>query len=79
MRRRRDALLLMLGLALACLVYPGAQHSFDSNAPLRFVAERNNSTSPSGRGATTGGDPAAWAEARREVREFFAKHLKQAR
>lgn len=51
-------------------IYPGAHHSFDSDRPVRFVAQRRN-----GRGATTGGDPAAWADARKQVAEFFARHL----
>lgn len=58
-------------------IYPGAHHSFDNDGPVRFVAERNNASSPSGRGATTGGDPAAWADARKQVAEFFAAHLKR--
>ena len=37
-------------------IYPGAHHSFDNDRPVRYVAQRRN-----GRGATTGGDPAAWA------------------
>jgi dienelactone hydrolase len=56
-------------------VYPGAHHSFDSNAPTRFVAERINSNAPSGRGATTGGNAEAWADAKERVREFLGAHL----
>jgi dienelactone hydrolase len=56
-------------------VYPGAHHSFDSAAPVRHVAERVNSSVPGGRGATTGGNAAAWADARAAVRDFLAKHL----
>lgn len=58
------------------VVYPGAHHSFDSPAPVRYVAERNNVNAPGGRGATTGGDPAAWADARTRVLAFLAQHLK---
>jgi dienelactone hydrolase len=57
-------------------IYPGAHHAFDSDAPLRFVAQRNNPSSPTGRGATTAGNPQAWADARKRVAEFFGRHLK---
>ena len=56
-------------------IYPGAHHSFDSNSPVRYDPRRNNASSPSGRGATTGGDPAAWADARKQVSDFFSLHL----
>ena len=65
------------GLPLELVVYPGAYHGFDSNNPVRYDGRRNNPNSPSGRGATTGGDPAAWADAARRVRAFFELHLKQ--
>ena len=58
-------------------IYPGAHHSFDNDRPLRYVAERNNANMPSGRGATTGGDPEAWADARKQVSAFFEQHLKR--
>ena len=57
-------------------IYPGAHHSFDSDRPVRFVAGRINASAPGGRGATTGGDPAAWADAIRQVTAFFGRHLK---
>ena len=57
-------------------VYPGAHHGFDSNAPVRYVDTRVNVNSPTGRGATTGGDPDAWADSRREVAAFFERYLK---
>jgi dienelactone hydrolase len=57
-------------------VYPGAHHSFDSPNPLRYNAARGNPSSPSGRGATTAGDPSAWADSIREVVAFFGAHLK---
>jgi dienelactone hydrolase len=57
-------------------IYPGAHHSFDSDRPVRYVAERVNPSSPSGRGATTGGNGQAWAAAIDEVSAFFARHLK---
>jgi dienelactone hydrolase len=59
------------------VVYPGAYHSFDSAYPVRYDGRRNNSNSPTGRGATTGGDPEAWADARKRVAAFFDLHLKQ--
>jgi dienelactone hydrolase len=58
-------------------IYPGADHSFDSAAPERYVADRRNANSPSGRGATTGGNPAAWNDAMQEVTAFFGRYLKQ--
>jgi len=65
------------GYPVAIKVYPGAQHSFDSSAPTRYLPNRRNANSDTGRGATTGGDPAAWADAIREVTAFFAKELKE--
>jgi dienelactone hydrolase len=57
------------------VVYPGAHHSFDSDRPVRFVATRVNMNAPGGRGATTGGDPRAWADSIRRVTEFFERTL----
>jgi dienelactone hydrolase len=56
-------------------VYPGAHHSFDNERPLRFVASRINPSSPSGRGATTAGNAAAWSDSIEEVTRFFARTL----
>jgi len=56
-------------------VYPGAHHSFDSDRPARFVAARINPSSVSGRGATTGGNAAAWKDAIEEVTRFFERTL----
>ena len=56
-------------------IYPGAHHAFDNDRPLRYDERRNNPRAVSGKGATTGGDPAAWADARRQVAAFFALHL----
>jgi dienelactone hydrolase len=56
-------------------VYPGAHHSFDSIASVRFNAERINPNAAGGRGATTGGNAEAWAEARKSVIEFLARTL----
>jgi len=58
-------------------IYPGAHHSFDSPNPVRYVPTRINANAPGGRGATTGGDPAAWADAIREVTAFFDRYLKR--
>jgi dienelactone hydrolase len=67
------------GSPAAIKVYPGAHHSFDNASPVRYVAARINANAPGGRGATTGGDPQAWADAIREVSAFFARHLQPAR
>jgi dienelactone hydrolase len=56
-------------------VYPGVHHAFDSPNPVRYVAARINPTAAGGRGATTGGDPAAWADSIRQVGAFFEQHL----
>jgi len=56
-------------------VYPGEHHSFDSANPVRYVAERVNANAPGKRGATTGGQPAAWADSIREVTAFFGRYL----
>jgi dienelactone hydrolase len=64
------------GQPVTITIYPGAHHSFDSDRPVRFVEARRNPSSPSGRGATTGGDPVAWADSIRQVTEFFARYLK---
>jgi dienelactone hydrolase len=58
-------------------VYPGAHHAFDNASPVRYVADRVNGSSPTGRGATTGGNPAAWDDSIRQIRAFFAQHLAQ--
>ena len=64
------------GYPVTIKVYADAHHSFDSDRPVRYVAARVNSASPTGRGATTGGHPAAWAASIRDVLAFFAEHLK---
>ena len=56
-------------------VYPGAHHSFDSSNPVRYVPARVNVNSPTGYGATTGGDRDAWSDSIREVAAFFGRHL----
>lgn len=60
------------------VVYPDAHHSFDNTSSLRHVAERNNVNAPGGKGATTGGNVKAWADAKLQVQAFFARHLKPA-
>ncbi len=57
-------------------LYPGAHHSFDSNAPVRYNERRTNLNVPGGKGATIGGDAAAWADAKQQVAAFFSRHLK---
>jgi hypothetical protein len=39
------------------------------------VATRMNAASPSGRGATTGGNREAWADSIQQVAAFFAQRL----
>jgi dienelactone hydrolase len=56
-------------------IYPGAHHSFDSIAPIRYRAERLNRNSPTGHGATTGGNAEAWADAVRQVVQFLGNNL----
>jgi dienelactone hydrolase len=63
------------GQPVAIKIYPGAHHSFDSANPVRYVPTRINANAPGGRGATTGGDPQAWADSIREVVAFFGLHL----
>jgi len=65
------------GYPVAIKVYSGAKHSFDSSAPTRYLPNRRNASSATGRGATTGGDPVAWADAINKVTAFFAKQLKE--
>jgi dienelactone hydrolase len=63
------------GFPVSIKIYPGARHSFDSANPPRYAANRNNANKPDGLGATTGGDPAAWADAVQQVLRFFAARL----
>jgi dienelactone hydrolase len=64
------------GYPVSIKIYPGAHHSFDSNFPVRYDPARINGNSPTGRGATTGGDPKAWDDSVREVIAFFGQQLK---
>ena len=65
------------GYFVSIKVYPGAHHSFDSNLPVQYEPARINNNSPTGRGATTGGDPKPWDDSVREVIAFFGQHLKK--
>ena len=67
------------GHPVSLKIYSGAHHAFDSDRPIRFVAGRINVHAPGGRGATTGGDPAAWADSIKEVLAYFDRHLKAGR
>jgi dienelactone hydrolase len=64
------------GYAVSIKIYPGARHSFDSDAPLRYLDARRNLNNPAGHGATTAGDPAAWADSIARVKTFFGSYLK---
>ena len=64
------------GPSVSLKIYPGAHHSFDSTSPIRYVKARINSSAPDGRGATTGGNPEAWADSIQQVSDFFGHHLK---
>ena len=57
-------------------IYSDAHHAFDNDRPIRYDGRRNNVSAPSGRGATTGGNPAAWEDAKLQVAAFFARYLK---
>jgi dienelactone hydrolase len=65
------------GHPVSIKVYSGAHHGFDSNSPVRYDPARVNANSPTGRGATTGGDLKAWDDSVREVIAFFAEQLKK--
>ena len=64
------------GSPVSIKVYPGAHHSFDSANPVRYLEARVNENAPDGRGATTGGNPEAWADSIREVTAFFARNVR---
>jgi len=64
------------GYPVEIKVYPDAHHSFDSILPVRYVAERINANSATGRGATAGGNAEAWADAVEQVARFLARHAK---
>ena len=55
------------------VVYPGAWHGFDSDAPLRLRKDVPNGANP-GQGVHVGGNPAAWHASRDRVVRFLAEH-----
>jgi dienelactone hydrolase len=65
------------GADASIVVYPGAVHYFDAKErPRAFLADVENQNLPGECcGATVGYDPAADADARRRVEQFFAAHL----
>jgi dienelactone hydrolase len=63
------------GYPVSLKIYPGAYHSFDSYNPVFYNTMRVNANSPTGFGATTGGNAPAWADSIREVNAFFGKYL----
>lgn len=65
------------GYPVEIKVYPGAHHSFDSILPVRYVAARRNINSTNGRGATTGGNAEAWADAISRVERFLTTHFRK--
>jgi dienelactone hydrolase len=67
------------GFPVDIKIYPGAHHSFDSANRIIHNPNRNNGYSLTGKGATTGGQAEAWADAKLQVRAFFARHLKEKR
>lgn len=65
------------GYPVTIKIYPGANHAFDGTSPIRYLDNRRNANKPEGHGATTGGDPAAWADSIVAVKAFFARYLRQ--
>ena len=63
------------GFPVDIKTYPGAYHAFDSPAPKTYVPDRINFNAPTDRGATTGGNTEAWADAVHRVHAFLAQHL----
>ncbi|HEV7575929.1 MAG TPA: dienelactone hydrolase family protein [Caldimonas sp.] len=55
------------------VVYPGAGHGFDSDAPVRLRKDVPNGANP-GQGVHVGGNPAAWRASRDRVVRFLAEH-----
>jgi len=65
------------GADTSIVVYPGAYHYFDvEGQPLDVLAEVENDFKPDGHGATVAYQPAAAADARRQVEAFLARHLR---
>jgi dienelactone hydrolase len=55
------------------VVYAGAGHGFDSDAPVRLRKDVPNGVHP-GQGVHVGGNPAAWRASRDRVVRFLADH-----
>jgi dienelactone hydrolase len=55
------------------VVYPGAGHGFDSDAPVRLRKDVPNGVNP-GKGVHVGGNPAAWRASRDRIVRFLAEH-----
>jgi dienelactone hydrolase len=64
------------GYPMDIVIYKGAHHSFDSDNRVRYDPNRTNISSTTGKGATTGGDSAAWSDAKKQVASFFGQYLK---
>jgi len=66
------------GADATIVLYPGAVHYFDvAGLPRTWLPDVVNDNRPGGCcGATVGFDPAAFADARRRVAEFFGYHLR---
>ena len=66
------------GADVSIVLYHGDVHYFDVEGPRRqFLSDVENDNRPGGCcGATVGYDPAAAADARHRVEEFFAAHLR---
>jgi dienelactone hydrolase len=77
--RRLAAAAQVAGYPVEIKIYASAHHSFDSRAPIRYVAERININAPTGRGATTGGNAEAWRDAIERVERFLSEHLAKPR
>lgn len=65
------------GEPISMKVYPGAHHGFDNPnmVPPQFNPRASNRNRPSG-GATTGTNPAAFADSKDQVLKFFAERLR---
>jgi dienelactone hydrolase len=61
------------GVRPEIVVYPGAGHGFDSDAPVRLRKDVPNGVNP-GQGVHVGGNPAAWRASRDRVVRFLAEH-----
>jgi dienelactone hydrolase len=65
------------GADASIVVYPGAYHYFDVEGQrLEVLTEVDNDAKPDGHGATVAYQPAAAADARRQVEAFLARHLR---